>query len=142
MSADLPSVAEAKAQAKALRASHAAQGKVIGHGQALDLLAKTHGYRDWNGMSADIGDRVPCGLNAGARVTGHYMSHPFTATVTNTAEVRPGWVQLCLHLDEAVDVVTSDAFSNFRQRIRSVIGPQGYSADCTSDGEPHLRVDL
>lgn len=55
-------------------------------------------------------------------------------TVIAVAEQRPGWFQLELQLDEAVDVVTSDRFSNLRARVRGVVGPEGHSQQRTSDG--------
>lgn len=78
----------------------------------------------------------------GDRVTGEYLSQPFTATVVEAIAVRPGWVRLDLQLDEAVDVVTFESFSNLRRRVRGVVGPKGFSAERTSDGQPHLRIDL
>ena len=41
----------------------------------------------------------------------------------------------------AVDVVTSTRFSNLRRRVTGVIGPQGFSQEKTSDGQPHLVID-
>lgn len=55
---------------------------------------------------------------------------------------RSGWFRLVLDLDEAVDVVRFDSFSNYRKRIRAVIGPNGHSKERTSDGVPHVRLDL
>ena len=49
---------------------------------------------------------------------------------------------MTLHFDEPVDVVTFDSFSNFRTRVSKVVGPDGRSFDVTSDGVPHLVIDL
>ena len=53
-----------------------------------------------------------------------------------------GWTHLTLDLDAPVDVVTFDSFSNMRKRIRGVVGPKGHTAEKTSDGQPHLQIDL
>jgi hypothetical protein len=47
-----------------------------------------------------------------------------------------------LDLDHPVDVVTFDSFSNLRKRIRGTVGPDGRSKEITSDGTPHLVLDL
>ena len=73
---------------------------------------------------------------------GCYLSQPFEATVVAVESLRPGWFRLTLDLDEAVDVVTFDGFSNFRKRIRGVIGPAGTTRERTSDGVPHLTLDI
>ncbi|MEQ9259509.1 MAG: glyoxalase superfamily protein [Roseovarius sp.] len=70
------------------------------------------------------------------------MSQPFTATVIAARQLHPGWFRLVLKLDEAVDVVRFDSFSNLRRQIRAELGPDGYSKERTSDGEPHVRLDL
>src|SRR5690606_31658729 len=44
----------AKAQAKALRAALQAQGTAISHAQALELIARQHGARDWNTLHARL----------------------------------------------------------------------------------------
>ena len=49
---------------------------------------------------------------------------------------------MVLELDQPVDVVTFDSFSNWRSRVTKVIGPDGRSFDTTSDGMPHLVLKL
>ena len=46
-----------------------------------------------------------------------------------------------LDLDEAVDVVRFDSFSNLRKRIRVEVGPEGHSKERTSDGTPQIVLD-
>lgn len=48
------------------------------------------------------------------RVSGTYLSQPFTGKVVSAAMLKPGWFRLALQLDEAVDVVTSSHFTNLR----------------------------
>ena len=142
MNTQLPSAAQAKDQAKRLRTKMAEDGTSIGHAKSLELVAHQHGFRDWNTMFAAIGNGPPKGWAIGDKVSGTYLSQPFTGHVVSISIMRTGWFRLELHLDEAVDVVTSDGFSNFRSRIRGVIGPKGHSVERTSDGQAHLQIDL
>lgn len=142
MSRHLPTAAEAKEQAKRLRAQLANQGSVISHSNALELVAHQNGYQDWNTFHAAIGNRPPDGWTPGGRVQGSYLSQPFNGTIVAVEMLRPGWFRLVLDLDEAVDVVTFDSFSNFRKRIRGVVGPNGTSRERTSNGVPHLQLNI
>lgn len=142
MNQRLPSMMEAKNQAKRLRRKLAEEGTQIGHAQSLELVAHQHGFRDWNTLFAAMANRPPETWVPGDRVSGRYLSRPFEATVITAAIDSPGWIALELELDEAVDVVTSDEFSNYRKRIRGIIGPKGYSQERTSDGKAHLQIDL
>ena len=141
MSPHLPSLAEAKTHAKRLRADLAEQGSQISHAAALELVAHQNGFADWNGYHAAIGNRPPEGWAVGGRVQGRYLSQPFTATLIAVEMQRSGWFRLVLDLDEAVDVVTFDSFSNFRKRIQAVVGPEGKTRERTSDGCAHLQLD-
>lgn len=141
MTGALPTLAEAKARARALRAALAAQGTDVSHSQALELIAQRHGYRDWNTFRARLDTAPARALHPGDRVTGQYLSQPFAATIRAVETLHPGWVRVTLDLDEAVDVVTFDSFSNFRKRITGVIGPEGRSREATSDGKSHLILD-
>ena len=51
-------IEEAKAQAKALRAALLAQGTAISHAQALELIARQQGARDWNTLHARLALRL------------------------------------------------------------------------------------
>ncbi|MGR3713510.1 MAG: glyoxalase superfamily protein [Shimia sp.] len=142
MNNQLPSTTQAKDQAKRLRKKMTEDGEPIGHAKSLELIAHQHGFRDWNTMFAAIGNRPPEGWAIGEKVNGTYLSQPFEATVISISMVRPGWFRLGLDLDEAVDVVTSEQFSNLRKRIRSIVGPKGESLEKTGDGKPHLHIEL
>ena len=142
MSDTLPTLSEAKEQAKALRADLASRGEPIGHARCLELVAHRHGFRDWNSFHAAIRDRTPAAFIPGGRVQGRYLSQPFTATVLSVEMLRPGWFRLALDLDEAVDVVRFDSFSNLRKRVTGTVGPAGVSRERTSDGRPHLEIDI
>lgn len=142
MNTQLPSAAQAKDQAKRLRAKMAEDGASIGHAKSLELVAHQHGFRDWNTMFAAIGNGPSKGWAVGDKVSGTYLSQRFTGHVVSISITKPGWFRLELQLDEAVDVVTFDGFSNFRSRIRGVIGPKGHSLERTSDGQAHLQIDF
>ncbi|MFG6604893.1 MULTISPECIES: glyoxalase superfamily protein [unclassified Sulfitobacter] len=142
MNPQLPSAAKAKNKAKRLRAKMAEDGTSIGHAKSLELVADQHGFSDWNTMVAAIGNAPLKGWAIGDKVSGTYLSQPFTGHVVSISTLKPEWFRLELHLDEAVDVVTFDGFSNFRSRIRGVIGPKGHSIERTSDGQAHLQIDL
>jgi hypothetical protein len=141
MTSQLPSLPEAKSQAKTHRREHADQGTEISHSQSLEWVARQHGFRDWNAFHAAIGDRPPAAWTPDGRVTGTYLSQAFKATVVSSAPVSPGWFRLTLDFDEPVDVVHFDSFSNFRKRVQCVVGPSGTTKEKTSDGQPHVVLD-
>jgi len=142
MTKGIPTLAGAKTMAKALRKRLATEGIDIGHAKALEQIAQDFGFRDWNGLHAAIEHHRPNNWTVGARVTGRYLGHRFTATIRSSEHVRPGWFHLVLDLDEAVDVVRFESFSNLRKQIRADIGPRGHSKARTSDGTPHVELDL
>lgn len=142
MTSELPTIAKAKREAKRIRATLTEQGEPISHAQALEKVPQRHGFRDWNAFHAEMRDRPPQGWTAGGRVTGHYLSQPFAATLLAADQLRPGWFRLVLNLEEAVDVVRFESFSNLRKQIRVEVGPDGHSKERTSDGTPHVELDL
>ncbi len=140
----LPSIEAAKAQAKRLRATLAADGNPVGHSRSLELLAHQYGYKDWNTLHAAIGNRPPPSPVAiGQRVRGRYLSQPFDGEVIGVlALATPGRFRVTLHFDEPVDVVTFDSFSAYRQRVTCTIDRTGKTAEKTSDGRPHMELAL
>jgi hypothetical protein len=74
-------------------------------------------------------------------VRGRYLGQSFSAVILAVEMIRPGWFRLTLDLDEAIDVVTFDSFSNFRKRVTGVIGPAGTSREKTSNGQPQLEMN-
>ncbi len=142
MAGFIPGMDAAKAQAKALRASLQAEGREIGHSQALELVAKSHGFKDWNTLHAAIGNAPRPPVMVGQVVEGHYLKQPFLAEVVGLTALSDGRWQVVLEFDAPVDVVTFDSFSNFRSRVTKVVGADGVSGDKTSDGVPHLVLKL
>ncbi|MEO4040182.1 glyoxalase superfamily protein [Hoeflea sp. CAU 1731] len=129
-----------KAQAKALRKALDAQGSAISHAQALELVARQHEARDWNTLHARITrSNAPPELAFGDRVEGRYLGQDFTGEIismSGPADHR----EVEIRLDEPVDVVTFESFSNWRSRIRGTLNADGRSHRKTSDGAPQLTV--
>ncbi len=138
----LPSLPSAKAQAKKLRLTLAAAGTQIGHASALEQVAQHYGFRDWNAMSAAIAQRNHTPWTVGEPVKGRYLSKTFHGVVRSIEPRAPDWYHLEIELDDAIDVVSFDGFSNHRTRVRGTVGPKGFSRECTSDGTPHLEIAL
>lgn len=133
-------LAEAKAQARALRAALQGQGRVISHAQALEMIAHQHGARDWNALHARLSQQPsPPDLAQGGRVRGHYLGQPFAGRIIGLS--GPASHRLIeIRFDQPVDVVRFQSFSNLRHQIRAVIDPHGCSHERTSDGRHQLVV--
>ncbi len=140
-SLDTPSTATLKAEARTLRAERAAANAPISHGAALEEVAHRHGYRDWNTASAALPERIASPLQVGQRVKGTYLRQPFVGIVLGVqvlSDMRH--YEVTVKFDQPVDVVTSELFSAFRQRVTATVDIRGISPAHTSDGEPHMRV--
>ena len=131
---------QAKAYARLLRAQSAKEGVTISHSAALERVAKACGFASWNQHSARLSNALSA-LQVGDRVEGYYLKRAFTGTVRALRELGyEDAYQVTIALDEPVDVVTFDSFSNFRQRISATISKDGISQQKTSDGVPHRVV--
>lgn len=140
-SLDTPSTATFKAEAKALRAERAEAGTPITHSAALENVARRHGFRDWNTAAASKPERLPSPVQLGQRVAGTYLKQPFVGTVLGVqilADMQH--YKVTVKFDQPVDVVTSELFSAFRQRVTATLDLHGVSPARTSDGEPHMRL--
>jgi hypothetical protein len=140
-SLDIASTTTLKAEAKALRQEHARAGNPISHGAALELVAKTHGYRDWNTARALLPERIAAPVQVGNRVKGTYLGHPFRGLVIGVnlmADMQH--YQVTVKFDDPVDVVKSEHFSAFRQRVTATVDIRGVSPARISDGQPHMRI--
>lgn len=131
---------EAKAQAKALRAALQAQGNAISHAQALELVARQHGAKDWNTLHARMElHNAPPELGIGDRVRGRYLGQAFVGRIIGLSGPSTHR-QIEIRFDHPVDVVRFESFSNLRNQVRSVIDESGRSHRQTSDGVPQLIV--
>ncbi|GEO84463.1 MULTISPECIES: glyoxalase superfamily protein [Alphaproteobacteria] len=137
---------ELKSQARRLREAMASGGTAVTHGTALELVAKSHGVRDWNTLSALAARRDNAEVDpvaVGAVVSGEYLGQRFRGRVLALSRLsQSSYYTITLHFDEPVDVVTFDSFSAFRQRVTATIDGKGISPRHTSDGRSHLVLDL
>lgn len=132
-----------KSEARAMRDANAVTGKTMTQAQALEAVARKHGYRDWNTASAVAQDVGQAPVTVGQHVTGTYLKQKFSARVLGTSILSAGrYYRVTLHFDTPVDVVTFDSFSALRRRVTTRVDAQGVSPERTSDGEPHVRLDL
>ena len=132
-----------KSEARAMRDASVVSGKTMTHAQALEAVAHKHGYRDWNTASAvaPVAGQAP--VTVGQQVTGTYLKQKFSARVLGTSILSGGrYFKVTLHFDTPVDVVSFDSFSALRQRVTTRVDAKGISPERTSDGEPHMRLDL
>ncbi|WP_412474791.1 glyoxalase superfamily protein [Rhizobium sp. WW22] len=140
-----PSIDELKAQARRLRQAMAERGDDMSHSTALELIAKQHGLCDWNTLSAlaaKPNDGPDAPLDVGSAVRGRYLNKPFTGKVLAMSAKSGGLYRITIHFDEPVDVVEFESFSAFRQRINAQVDADGISPRRTSNGVPHLVLDL
>lgn len=139
-------VDDLKSQARRLRDALGAAGTPLTHSAALEMVAKSHGARDWNTIAAkaartDNAERPP--VSVGAVVTGRYLDQPFIGTVLALSRLSDSsYYRITMHFDEAVDVVTFDSFSAFRKRVTGTIDAKGVSPQRTSNGKPQIELDL
>ncbi|HCK18932.1 MAG TPA: hypothetical protein DHW36_10485 [Thalassospira sp.] len=135
-----------KAQAKRLRKALAARDVSISHAGSLELLAQSHGYRDWNTAVAMARRNIPTNvsdLGIGKRFAGSYLGHAVTGLIRSvTASPTPGVFRVEVHLDEPVDVVESKRFHGFRQRIGARINEHCEPVLTNGTPGPGLSVDL
>lgn len=134
-----------KADAKRLRAALAESGHVVSHAKALDLLARQHGFRDWNTACARAEIDAPKPAHwpptLGERARGRYLGQPFAGVVTGVQRLATADLyRLTLTFDEPVDVVSFDSFSSFRRRVTCTVARDGRSPSRTSNGVPHLTL--
>ena len=135
-----------KAQAKRLRKALAARDVSISHTGSLELLAQSHGYRDWNTAVAMARRNIPTNvsdLGIGKRFAGSYLGHAVTGLIRSiTATATPGVFRVEVHLDEPVDVVASKRFTGFRQRIGARINEHCEPVLTNGMAGPGLSIDL
>lgn len=133
------SIEALKAQAKRLRQALAEDGDFISHSEALELLAKQLGYRDWNTLYAAAGNR-PSELQLGDRVSGAYLGQAFAGEIIGIETLSGGRRRVTIEFDNPVDVVTFESFSAYRKRVSAIVGEDGCSAEKTSNGRPQMEI--
>lgn len=136
------SAEEAKKQARLLRNKLKEEGVEISHSKSLELVAQQHGFRDWNTLFARFGNRPVRDWQQGDRVSGLYLSQSFEAEIIAVKKIGDGWFRLTFQFDKPVDVITFEGMSNYRSRTSQVIGPDGTTREKTSNGRPHMVLDI
>ncbi|EPE99083.1 glyoxalase superfamily protein [Rhizobium grahamii] len=145
MTTAYPPIEELKSQAKRLRQAMETRGTAISHSAALELVAQQHGVRDWNTLSALAtrpNEEPIAALSVGAQVRGRYLNQAFSGKILALSAHGGGLHKITIHFDEPVDVVTFESFSAFRQRINAQVDGNGVSPRKTSNGVPHLILDI
>jgi len=140
----LPSIDALKDQARRLRAKLGSDHEPISHSKSLELLAHQYGYKDWNTLHAAVGNGPSsCPAALGAKVRGQYLGQVFEGEVIGVQILtQPDWFRVTLHFDKPVDVVTFGSFSNLRQRVSCIIDKSGKTPEKTSDGRPHMQLEV
>ncbi|MEG6510210.1 glyoxalase superfamily protein [Methyloligella sp. 2.7D] len=142
-SPSLPPLSDLKDEARQLRRDLADFGTAISHGQSLERIANRHGYRNWNALHAALGNAPRQPLNLGMRVRGRYLGQAFQGEIIAIAKVgASGYSRITVQFDEPVDVVTFKSFSAYRRRVSCTVDAFGRTAEKTSDGRPHMELDL
>lgn len=129
-----------KSQARNLRAALTRAGNPVTHSQALELVAQSHGARDWNTAhaGAEAAQQAAPLWQFGGPVRGRYLGQPFTGRVIAASERGRNHHALTIAFDRPVDVSRSDLFEAPRKRINATVNRAGRSISRTSDGQPHL----
>lgn len=136
----VPNTEQLKLQAKRLRVAMAEKQTPITHGMALETVARQWGYRDWNTLSATSKSNATLGWFVGQRVAGRYLGHSFQGVLKAVRVANGGFSYVTVVFDEAVDVVSSSAFSSFRKQVNVVLNEEGITHAKTSDGVPHMEL--
>ena len=121
-----------KRQARRLRDHFAEKNIEISHSASLEALAKQHGYKDWNVLSA-LAKRLsenPAWPALDDKITGSYRGHTFTGKILKIKTAPLANTRgYTIRFDEAIDVVTSKHFTNFRQQINCILDQTLSSVD-------------
>ena len=138
---NLPSRDVLKDQAKRLRSALEKTDDPVNHSRALELVAQQYGFRDWNTLSAALGNG-PEGreIALGDTVSGNYLKQPFSGEVVGLQRLSAGRRRLTIQFEKPVDVVSFESFSAFRKRVTVVVDQNGRSLEKTSDKVPHLVI--
>ncbi len=140
----VPSLKDLKLQARRLRSEIAVGAAPVSHSKSLEMVAHQNGFKDWNTLHAAASNRPAVEkLGLGDSVNGRYLGQRFQGEIVGIRTMQPGQLyHVSVQLDQAIDVVTFDSFSNFRRRLNCAVGHDGISPAKTSNGEPHMVLEL
>jgi hypothetical protein len=140
-SLDTPSAQTLKSEARELRQQRAALGETLSHGAALEQIARSHGYRDWNTARAALPERVAVPFQVGQKVTGLYLDQPFAGMLIGVQLL--GNMQsytVTIQFDEPVNVTPTFMFAALRHRVVSTVDIHGVSLAMRGNGNPQMIV--
>ncbi|MEO3387207.1 glyoxalase superfamily protein [Mesorhizobium sp. CAU 1741] len=127
-----------KTHAKRLRDALGAEGINLSHGKALDIVARQHGERDWNTLSARTGTASPVNdqpappFVVGDAVEGAFNGNAASGRVIGLAEtIKPDLWRVTVKFSPPVDASTSQNFRAERTRVEMVVGADGRSRRLT-----------
>ena len=139
----MPRIEDLKFQAKRLRAS-LSKSNPISHSQALEAVARQHGYKDWNTIFAACGNAQPGPpWQVGQAVTGAYLGKPVRGTIRSVREWADGRMyRVTLDLDQPVNVSAFDSFDVTRRRLSATLSREGETVEKITGGTPQLKLDM
>ncbi len=127
-----------------LRAKRLRDGTEMTHSQALEALAHQAGLRDWNTLVAKAAPKPTMQwLKQGDMVAGRYLGQPFVATLHRLQSSFAGGVHgVVLRFSEPLEITPGSLLGHTRRQIHMEINDDGISDNVTSDGQPHLVIEL
>ncbi len=140
-SLDTPSAQTLKSEAKALREDRAKTGQTLTHGAALEEIARSHGFRDWNTARAALPDRVAVPFQVGQRVKGFYLEQPFRGLLIGVQlSGNMQYYTVTIQFDEPVNVTPTFMFAANRHRVTAMVDIHGVSPALRGNGQPQMRL--
>ncbi len=138
---DTPSSQSLKAEAKNLREHRVRAGQPMTHSAALEEVARSHGYRNWNTARATLPDRTAVPFQIGMRVRGFYLEQPFSGLLIG-AQLVSGMQHLTVtvQFDEPVNVTPNLMFAAHRKRVTATVDARGISPALRGNGRPQMRL--
>jgi len=143
MSLNTLTIESLKLQARRMRDHFAENDMDISYAAALETLAKQHGFKDWNILSATIKKQPKPDIcpSLDQKISGTYLGHRFTGDIlkmqpSNTQGAR----RYTIRFDHPIDVVESQHFSSYRQQINCFLDHSLNSVD--HKGRPDNIVRL
>ena len=127
-----------KSQAKSWRRQRETLGASVTHGEALEAVARLHGFRDWNTACGLLPESDPAPFVPGGRVAGTYLGQPFEGIIVGARPLSPGHTSVTVLFDAPVNVTPSSPYSHIRRRVTATLDDDGHSPSRTSDGQPHM----
>lgn len=139
----MPTIEDLKSQAKRLRASLSGSNP-LSHSQALEAVARQHGYKDWNTIHAACGNApLSPPWHVGQIVTGAYLGKPVRGTIKSVREMAEGRMfRISLDLDQPVNVSAFDSFDVMRRRLSATVSREGETVEKITGGTPQLKLDV